>query len=146
MVAASVDQLVAAWRIQRQQATVERRDERRCPSAVVPVEAIVVPLRIVEIGKELDDDRIGARIGGKAQTIVPHPVPMRLAVDAIQVEGELLPDEGQQSFRDHDCSHPRRYHPGLYLLLARHPAAFVHIHAGEHQAADDEKEDDGQDA
>src|SRR5262249_36475242 len=58
--------------------------------AVSGVAAVILPAAVVQVGEELDDQPLGPGKLRDAQAVLAHSLPVRHAMDAVQVEGESL--------------------------------------------------------
>jgi hypothetical protein len=72
---------------------------------VLPVAAIVLPSKIVQRCKALDDHGVRAGLICEDQANAAHARPMAGAVDAVPVEGELAPQERDEIGRDDATYH-----------------------------------------
>jgi len=60
------------------------------PLTMSGVASVVFPAAVVQEGEQLDDQRCGGRMLGDAQAVLADSLPVRDAMDAVQVEDKSL--------------------------------------------------------
>jgi hypothetical protein len=86
---AGFDQAIQLGGIQPEEGSAEIAGEVSRTLSVPGVKAVILTLRIMQEGEQLDDSRIGSTRPSQSQAIGSDPRPMRQAVDAEPIEPEL---------------------------------------------------------
>jgi hypothetical protein len=94
--AAGLDQQIEFRRLEDEKSPVKPFREFRGAMAVVSVVSIMPPPGVMKKGEQRDDAGIRPSVAGEHQAVPAHARPVPDAMDAVPVEGELLPQVRNQ--------------------------------------------------